>query len=86
MPWEKHHTQPCGLKGRESERHDLASRALAALQAAPFFLSFTQGIGLRLSPGLHSPGPLGRVGSTREQQIFLLAPAQDAPTPLFVGA
>src|SRR3990170_2237516 len=41
------------------ERYLWDRRALAALQAAPFFLSFTQGIGLRPQPWAPFSRPVG---------------------------
>ena len=68
MPWVWNGNKPGGLKGRESGRHDLVCRALAALQAAPFLLSFTQGIGLRPQPWAPFSRPGGPEGPTTLKQ------------------
>ena len=54
---------------KEDVRVVLSSRALAAFQAARFvFRSTPRASAFGLSPGLHSPGPLGRVEQTTLQQ------------------
>jgi len=56
MPWERRSSPQSALEGRERA----GGKILAALQAAGMWYLLTQGIAA-LSPGLNSPGPLGRL-------------------------
>jgi hypothetical protein len=68
MPWVERLTTRCGLKARETEGRAFeghgceAGQALAALQAARAGALFPRASAFGLSPGLGSPGPLGRWG------------------------
>jgi hypothetical protein len=65
MPWERAAKTSCGLKGREKDLgpwETTSDRALAALQAAWVYCFPPRASACGLSPGLGSPGPLGRFG------------------------
>jgi hypothetical protein len=79
MPWERRSSPQSALEGRERA----GGKILAALQAAGMCNLFTQGIAA-LSPGLDSPGPLGRLdGRIPDTYSYLCWPAlsrSDSPS------